>query len=144
MLAKRIVRYLCLNRSSLRRTSDVIEAWLAVIFAAVLLAGPLVALNVGHTMYWNQLSRTNAVLHAPITAEPGLTGTSAVLDMADPFARHVCAMWNGAVAGVIAMFGLAATALGLWWVARRSLDRRREAAWQDAWGLIEQEWSGRR
>jgi ABC-type Fe3+ transport system permease subunit len=143
MLAKRIVRYLCLNRNPLRRRFDVIEAWLTVIFAAVLLAGPFVARNVGNAMYWNQLSKTDAVLHDPFPAEPVPAGTSIVHDVADQSTRHVWAMWDGVVAGVIAMLGLTAVALGLWWVARRSLDRRRAAAWKAAWGLIEAEWSGR-
>jgi len=144
MLTKRIVRYLCLNKNSLRRRSDVIEAWLAVVFVAVLVTGPFVARNVGNAVYWNQLYRTDAVVCDPFPAESTPAGASIVLDFADPYARHVCAMWNGAVAGVIAMLGIAAITLGVWWLARRWLDRRRAAAWQDAWGLIERQWSGRR
>jgi hypothetical protein len=103
-----------------------------------------VARNVGNAVYWNQLYRTDAVVRDPFPAEPTPAGASIVLDFADPYARHVCAMWNGAVAGVIAMLGIAAITLGVWWLARRWLDRRRAAAWQDAWGLIERQWSGRR
>ena len=144
MAAKRIVRYLCLNRSSLRRRCDVIEAWLTVAFLAMLVPGPFVARHVGNAVYQNQLSRTDAVVHDPFLAEPVPAGTGIVHGVADPSARAVWAMWDGAVAGVVAMLSFTAVVLGLWWVARRWFDRRRAAAWEAAWVLVAQEWSGRK
>jgi hypothetical protein len=129
MFAKRIIRYLCLDKNPLRRGVDVIEAWLTVIFAAVLLAGPFVARDMGNALYVNQLSGKDAVLQDAVSVEPGATYEAA---------------WSGLVGGVMAMLGVAAVAFWVWRVARRSLDRRRAAAWKAAWGSIEPEWSGRR
>jgi hypothetical protein len=143
MLAKRIVRYLCLDRNPLRRRLDVIDAWLTVALAALLLAGPLVAGNLGNAVYRNRLSTSDVVLQAAFPAEAVPADAGTLHDLVDPSARQVWATWDGVVGGVIAMLALTAVGFGLWLVARRSLDRRRAAAWQAAWGLIEQEWSGR-
>jgi hypothetical protein len=144
MLAKRIVRYLGLNRNTLRRRVDVIEAWLTAALAAVLLAGLLVAGHLGSAAYHNRLSTPDVVLHDPFPADPIPADASGLHVLADPSARHIWATWDGIVGGVIAMLVLTAVGFGLWLAARRSLDRRRAAAWQAAWGLIEPEWSGRR
>jgi hypothetical protein len=73
MFAKRIIRYLCLDKNPLRRGVDVIEAWLIAIFAAVLLAGPFVARDIGNALYVNQLSGKDAVLQDAVSVEPGAT-----------------------------------------------------------------------
>jgi hypothetical protein len=99
MVVKRIFRYLCLDRNPLRRRVDVIEAWLTVAFAAVLLAGPLVARDVGDAVYRNRLSTSDVVLHNSVPTESVPADASTVHDLADPAARQVWATWDGVVGG---------------------------------------------
>jgi hypothetical protein len=160
-LTGRLVSALALDRNPLRRASDRAEAWIrAGLLVVFLVAGPMAAVAAGQ---W--IAHTAGVQASTQSAppHPASAQTSRAVQLRPRMgfaAPPAAAQAEGAraaggqrpgrfagdawLAAVLALVAVALVLLTVMRLARRVLNRRRLAAWEQAWQTIGPRWTGRR
>jgi hypothetical protein len=154
----RLARALGLDRNPLRRATDRAEAWIRVgLLGIFLIAGPMAALGAGDWAYHAGITAAGVaaappqhVKRADVRQAPATTDlpTAGLAGRARAGAHREKTAPSGRTDEVVtAVMTLAALGLVLLAVLRLALallNRRRLAAWEEAWSEAGPQWSKRR
>jgi hypothetical protein len=157
-----LARRLGLDGNPLRRRSDRIAIHLGILLLAVFLIGaPQLSVTAmawaGHAGAAGPQAGHDGHRHSAARIPPGPTRTMVVggaygydkilagqtaLDVR-PRTGHFAVVAREATAAVVATATLGIMLLCLAWAGRRVLDRRRLAAWEEAWAVVGPQWTRR-
>lgn len=160
-LTVRLASALGLDRNPLRRASDRAEAWIrAGLLVVFLVAGPMAAVAAGQ---WTAHSAGVQASTQPAPAHPASARASAAVQLrppmglaAPPAAAHAEAAQaaggqrpgrfagDAGLAAVLTLVAVAFVLLAVMRLIRLVLNRRRLAAWEQAWQAIGPRWTGHR
>jgi hypothetical protein len=138
-----LARRLGLDGNPLRRRSDRIAIHLGILLLAVFLIGaPQLSVTAiawaGHAGAAGPQAEHDGHPTSAIRMPAGPTA----LDV-PPRTGHFAVVAREATAAVVATAALGIMLLCLAWAGRRVLDRRRLAAWEEAWAVVGPQWTRR-